>query len=82
MVFLRGFTKLDHRRNSAISDKLKVNYWVDDIKLYQEKWLQHIEKITSNRISKLYKSICKRDLGRWQDLEHHSTGLRSQVYAC
>jgi hypothetical protein len=46
MRFLRpllGLTTLDWQRNPDIRNRLKVDNIAEDIKLYQKKWLDHLE---------------------------------------
>jgi len=55
MKFLRhllGITKLDKEKNQCIRDKTGVQNIVKEIKQYQEKWLQHIQRMDTNRIPK------------------------------
>jgi hypothetical protein len=54
-VFLRhllGITKLDKEKNQTIREKLGVQNIVNEIKQYQQKWLQHIQRMDTNRIPK------------------------------
>jgi hypothetical protein len=56
MRFLRpllGLTILDRQRNPDIRNRLKVNNIVEDIKLYQKKWLDHMERIDSSCLPRL-----------------------------
>ena len=55
MKFLRhllGITKLDKGRNQCIREKTGAEHIVKEIKQYQEKWLQHIQRMDTNRIPK------------------------------
>jgi len=55
MKFLRhilGLRKLDKERNSCIREKTGAENIVKEIKQYQEKWLQHIQRIDTNMIPK------------------------------
>jgi len=55
MKFLRhllGMTKLDKEKNQCIREKTGAENIVKKIKLYQEKWLQHIQKMDTNRLPK------------------------------
>jgi hypothetical protein len=55
MKFLRyllGTTKLDKEKNQTIREKLGVQNIVKEIKLYQQKWLQHVQRMDTNRIPK------------------------------
>ena len=55
MKFLRhllGITKLDKEKNQYIREKTGAENTVKEIKQYQEKWLQHIQRMDTNRIPK------------------------------
>ena len=55
MKFLRhllGITKLDKEKNQFIREKTVAENIVKEIKQYQEKWLQHIQRMDTNRIPK------------------------------
>jgi len=49
---LLGITKLDKERNKCIREKTGTENIVKEIKQYQEKWLQHIQRMDTNRIPK------------------------------
>ena len=53
MKFLRhllGITKLDKEKNQCIGEKMGAQNIVKEIKQYQEKWLQHVQRMDTNRI--------------------------------
>jgi hypothetical protein len=55
MEFLRhllGITKLDKEKNQCIKEKTGAENIVKEIKQYQEKWLQNIQRMDTNRIPK------------------------------
>jgi hypothetical protein len=55
MKFLRhliGITKLDRERNQSVKEKLGVQNIVLEIKQYQQEWLQHVERMDTDRIPK------------------------------
>jgi len=55
MKFLRhllGITKLDKEKNKCIREKTGAQNIVKEIKQYQEKWLQHVQRMDTNRIPK------------------------------
>jgi hypothetical protein len=80
MRFLRpllGLTRLDHQRNPEICNSLKVDNIVEDIKQYQRRWVDHLERMDRSRLPRLafqYQSRGWRDRGRprarWKDQEH------------
>jgi len=47
-----GITKLDKEKNQYIREKTAAENIVKEIKQYQEKWLQHIQRMDTNRIPK------------------------------
>jgi len=47
-----GITKLDKEKNQCISEKTEAQNIVKEIKQYQKKWLQHVQRMDTNRISK------------------------------
>jgi len=80
MKFLRhlfGITKLYKEKNQCIREKTGAQNIVKEIKQYQEKWLQHIQRMDTNRIPKQalqYKPKGRRNIGRprkrWRDQFH------------
>jgi hypothetical protein len=55
MKFLRyllGITKLGKEKNQCIRGKMGAENIVKEIKQYQEKWLQHVQRMDTNRIPK------------------------------
>jgi len=90
MKFLRhllGITKLDKEKNQRIRGKTGVQNIVEGIKQYQKKWLQHVQRMDTNRIPKQalrYRPKGRRNIGRpkkrWRDqlhLEDYGTGNTS-----
>jgi hypothetical protein len=49
---LLGITKLDKEKNQCIREKTGVQNIVKEIKQYQKKWLQHVQRMDTNRIPK------------------------------
>ena len=80
MIFLRhllGITKLDKEKNQCIRQKTGAQNIVKEIKQYQEKWLQHVQRMDTNKLPKQalqYKPNRRRDIGRprkrWRDQLH------------
>jgi len=55
MKFLRhllGITKLDKEKNQSIREKTGAQNIVKEIKQYQQKWLQHVQRMGKNRLPK------------------------------
>jgi len=53
--FLRhlfGITKLDKGKNQCIREKTGTQNIVKEIKQYQKKWLQHVQRMDTNRLLK------------------------------
>ena len=47
---LLGITKLDKEKNQCIREKKGAENIIKEIKQYQEKWLQHIQRMDTNRV--------------------------------
>ena len=57
MKFLRhllGITKLDKEKNQCIRQKTGAQNIVKEIKQYQEKWLQHVQRMDTDYQNKHY----------------------------
>jgi len=74
---LLGITKLDKGKDQCISEKTGAQNIVKEIKQYQEKWLQNVQRMDTNRIPKQalqYKPEGRRNIGRprkrWRDKLH------------
>ena len=66
MKFLRhllGITKLGKENNQCIRGKTGAQNIVKDIKQYQEKWLQHVQRMDTNRIPKKHYNINQKNEG-------------------
>ena len=87
MKFLRhllGITKLDKEKNQCIREKTGAENIAKEIKQYPKKWLQHVQRMDTNRPPKQalqYKPKGRRNVGRprkrWRDqlhLEDQGTG--------
>ena len=80
MKFLRHLlriTKLDKEKNQCIREKTGAQNIVKLIKQYQKKWLQHVQRMDTNRIPKQtlrYIPKGRRNIGRpkkrWRDQLH------------
>ena len=89
MKFLRhllGITKLDEEKNRCIREKTGAQNTVKEIKQYQEKWQQHVQRTDTDYQNKHYNINPKgrRNIGRprkrWRDqlhLEDQGTGNMS-----
>ena len=63
---LLGITKLDKEKNQCIREKTGAQNIVKEIKQYQKKWLQHIQRMDTERLPKLalqYKPKGRRNVG-------------------
>jgi len=72
-----GITKLDKEKNQSFREKTGARNITKEIKQYQEKWLQHVQRMDTNRLPKQalqYKPKGRRDIGRprkrWRDQLH------------
>ena len=80
MEFLRhllGITKLDKEKNQCIRGKTGAQSIVKEIKQYQKKWLQHVQRMDANRLQEQalqYRPKGRRITGRprkrWRDQLH------------
>ena len=80
MRFLRhllGITKLEKEKNQCIRQKTGAQNIAKEIKQYKEKWLQHVQRMDTNRLPKQalqYKPKGRRNIGRprkrWRDQLH------------
>ena len=81
---LLGITKLDKEKNQCTEQNTGAQNIVKEIKQYQEKWPQHVQRMDTNRLPKQalqYKPKGRRNIGRprkrWRDqlhLEDQGTG--------
>jgi len=74
---LLGITKLDKEKNQCIRGKTGAQNIVKEINQYQKKWLQHVQRMDTNRIPKQalrYRPEGRRNIGRpkksWRDQLH------------
>jgi hypothetical protein len=87
MKFLRhllGITRLDKEKNQCIRQKTGAQNIVKELKQYQKKWLQNVQRMETKRLPNQalkYKSKGRRNTGRprkrWRDelhLEDQGTG--------
>jgi hypothetical protein len=72
-----GVTGLDRQRHPDIRDRVKVNNQIEDIKLYQKSWLDHLERRDRSHLPKLafqYQPRGRQNSGKprkmWKDQEH------------
>jgi hypothetical protein len=74
---LLGLKRLDRQNNADIHSRLKVDSILEDIKLYQNKWFDDLERMDRSRLPRLafqYQPRGRRDMGRprkrWRQQEH------------
>ena len=74
---LLAITKLDKEKNQCIREKTGAQNIVKEIKQYQKKWLQHIQRLDTNRLPRQalkYRPEGRRNIGRpkkrWRDQLH------------
>ena len=80
MKFLKhllGITKLDKEKNQCIRQITETQNIVKEIKQYQKKWLQRVQRMDTDRLPKQalqYKPKGRRNIGRprkrWRDQVH------------
>jgi hypothetical protein len=92
MKFLRhllGITKLDKEKNQCIREKTGAQNIVKEIKQYQEKWQQHIQRMDTNRMPKQAlqcktkgRRHIRRPKKRWRDQFHfEDTRNKNHIYS-
>jgi len=67
LKYLLGITKLDKGKNQCIKEKMGAQNIVKEIKQYQKKWLQHVQRMDRNRLSRQamkYRPEGRRNIGR------------------
>jgi len=60
---LLGITKLDKEKNQCIRGKAGAQDVVQEIKQYQKKWLQHVQRMDTNILPNKHYNINQRDEG-------------------
>ena len=61
MRHLFGITKVDNGNNQCIREKMGAENIVKEIKQYQEKWLQHVQRMDTDRIQNKRYNINQKD---------------------
>jgi hypothetical protein len=64
MKFLRhllGITKLDKEKDRYIKEKTGAQNIVKEMKQYQEKWLQHVQRMDTDRLPNKHYNINQKD---------------------
>jgi len=70
MTFLRhllGITKLDKEKNQCIKQKTGAQNIVKEIKQYQKKWLQHVQRMDTNILPNKHYNINQKVEGTLDD---------------
>jgi tRNA U34 5-carboxymethylaminomethyl modifying GTPase MnmE/TrmE len=74
---LLGITKLDKDKSQCIGEKTGAQNIVKEIKQYQKKWLQHVQRVDTSRIPRQglkYRLEGRRNVGRlkkrWRNQRH------------
>jgi len=60
---LLGIIKLGKEKDQRLNEKKEAQNIVKEIKLYQEKWLQYLQRMDTNRLAKQAYSINQYDEG-------------------
>jgi hypothetical protein len=74
---LLGLTRLDNQSNTTIREKLKAGHIVDEIRSYENNWLQHVKRMEHSRIPRIvpeYKPKGKRNIVRPKNKMQRPTG--------
>jgi hypothetical protein len=67
LIHLQGITKLDKEKNESIRKKTGAQNIVKEIEEYQQKWLQHVQRMDKNRLPRQalhYRPNGQRNVGR------------------
>jgi hypothetical protein len=67
LIHLLGITKLDKEKIQCIREKTGAQNTVQEIKLYEKKWLQHVQRMDTNRMPRQalrYSPEGRRNVGR------------------
>jgi hypothetical protein len=81
---LVGVTLRDRLRSEDLREKLKMKWFDRDVREYQKKWMQHLEKMDNNRVPKIimnYGPIGLRDLDSQGDAGKISSVFRNGRYS-
>jgi len=65
MRHLLGITKLEKEKNQCIRRKTRARNTVKEIKQYQKKWLQHVQRMDTNRLPKQALQYKPKDEEHW-----------------
>ena len=68
---------MDKEKNQCVREKTRAQNIVEEIKKYQKKWLQHVQRMDTNRLARQalkYRTEERRNIGRpkkrWRDQLH------------
>jgi len=78
---LLGITELDEEKNQSITEKTGTQNIVKEIKQYQKKWLQHVQRMDTNRLPKhalQFKPKGRRNVGRPRNRWRNQLHLQDQ----
>ena len=64
---LLGITKLNKEKNQCIRQKSGSQNIIKEIKQYQKKWLQHVQRMDTNRLPNKHYNINQKDEGTLDD---------------
>jgi len=84
MKFLRrllGITKLDKEKDQCIRQNTGEQNMVKEIKQYKKKWLQHVQRMDTDRLPKQalqYKPKGRRNIGRPRKRWRHQLHLEDR----
>jgi len=62
-----GYTWTDYRTNAQIAKELKITPIVDKLQEYERSWIQHVNRMSRNRLPMVMKHNCptgRRNHGR------------------
>ena len=83
-----GYAWIDYKTNAQIAKELKITPFLDKLLEYMRKWIQHVNRMPRNRVTKHYSPTgrrnhgrsLKRFLGTWDRNESTSGPTPWQIY--
>ena len=81
MRYTAGYTKWDYKRNDDVLKELRLEPVIKYIQEYQNKWMNHLRRMSSDRIPKAMIPYCptgKRSLGCPRKRLIQNSSVRSQ----
>jgi hypothetical protein len=75
MGITAGYTWIDYKTNTQIAKELKITPILDKLLEYKRKWIQHVNRMTRNRLPRVMKQK-----ESWQTFEKASGYVRPERF--